>query len=73
MFRNKKPPSVANAATAMTAAPENGTDRKKRRSIRGSARRRSHQISPMSAATDAAKAATITGDPHPRSGASMIP
>ena len=36
MFRNRNPPSAANAHTAITLAPENGALAKKRTSIRGS-------------------------------------
>ena len=39
MFRNRKPPSAANAQTAITLAPENGTLRKKRSSMQRFARR----------------------------------
>jgi len=39
VFKNKKPPSAAKAATAMSVAPEKGMDRKKRNSMSGSVRR----------------------------------
>ncbi len=73
MLRKRKPPRVAKAATAMMAAPENGTDRKKRRSMRGSVRRPSQTIRPTRAAGARMKAPTMIGDPQPRSGASMMP
>ena len=37
VLRNRKPPNAAKAATEMTIDDENGSDRKKRRSTRGSA------------------------------------
>ena len=73
VLRNRKPPRVAKAATAVIAAPENGTDLKNRRSMRGSSRRPSHQIKPISDPKATANAVTMIGDPHPRSGASMMP
>ena len=58
----------------MTAAEENGTERKKRRSISGSSARRSQTRSAdQRHARPAAKAPTMSGDDHPRLGASMMP
>ncbi len=50
MDTNRKPPSAANALIAITVAPLNGADRKKRRSTRGSSRRGSYHSSPSRAA-----------------------
>src|SRR6202044_3080702 len=58
---------------AVAAAPENGRDRKKRRSISGSARLGSHASSAARAVTAIAKQPRISGDDQPREGPSMIP
>ena len=50
---------------AITVAAENGMERKKRRSIRGSARRGSHRRSPTREAIVTAKAARITPEVQP--------
>ncbi len=73
MLRKRNPPSAANAATAMTAAEENGTERKNRRSIRGWLARFSHTRNAARDTAATTKAPTIRGDDHPRSGASMMP
>ena len=39
MFRKRKPPNAANAATEMAIDDANGIDRKNRRSMSGSSRR----------------------------------
>ena len=54
VFRNRKPPSAANAQTAITLALEKGTLRKKRGSISGSRRRASYGTSAASASADSA-------------------
>ncbi|KEF05917.1 hypothetical protein DF17_17100 [Streptomyces rimosus] len=72
MLTNRKPPSAANAQTATTVAPLNGALRKNRRSISGSARRRSYHSSPASAATAVAAKPRISGEVQPADGASMI-
>ena len=72
MFRNKKPPSAANVATAIALAPENGALRKKRISSSGSGRLSSYATS---ATKDAAATANSVSDPaevQPARGASMI-
>ena len=43
MLRKRNPPSAANAATAITVADENGTDRKNRKSISGSSGAGAHR------------------------------
>src|SRR5580692_8081393 len=58
---------------AVAAAPENGSDRKNRTSMSGSARLGSHPSSAASAATATAKQPRINGDDQPRVGPSMIP
>lgn len=68
--RNRKPPSAAKALTAMTVAPLNGAERKKRRSMRGSARRGSYRRRPSRAAS--ASAANGSTAVNPAFGASMI-
>ena len=73
MFRKRNPPSAANAATAMTAADENGTERKNRSSISGSLTRCSQTRSATNDAAATANAPTMRGDDHPRLGASMMP
>ena len=73
MFKKRKPPSAANAATAVIVADAKGIDRKKRRSISGSRRRDSLRIRPISATAERQKAATMLGDFQPRPGASMMP
>ena len=73
MLRKRKPPREAKAAIAITVAPENGMERKKRRSIRGSARRGSQRRSPIREAIVTAKAAMISREVQPRLGASMMP
>ncbi len=70
MDRNRNPPRAANALIAITVAPLNGAERKKRRSMRGSSRRGSYQRRASSAAT-ATTAYGVTG-PAPDSGAWMI-
>jgi hypothetical protein len=72
-FRNRKPLIAANAHTAMTVAPENGTLRKKRRSRSGSVRRGSYATSAATAAAPSMKQPRISADRHPASGPSMIP
>ncbi len=72
MLRNRNAPNPENALTAMTDAPEKGTLRKKRSSIRGSGRRSSYTIRAASAATAATEHAMITGAPQPLLGTSMI-
>ncbi len=52
--RKRNPPSAANEVTAVTVAPLNGAERKKRRSMRGSRRRGSYSRR----ATRAARART---------------
>ena len=58
---------------AITAAEENGTERKKRRSISGSLARRSHTRSAASDTAATTKAPMSGADDQPRSGASMMP
>ena len=72
MFKNKKPPSVANARTAIALAPENGTLRKNRISISGSSRRSSYSTSATKDATEAANKARIGADVQPLLGPSMM-
>ena len=57
----------------MTAAEENGTDRKKRRSISGSLPGAPRAGAPTSDTTATAKAPTMRVDDQPLSGASMMP
>ena len=73
MLRKRNPPKAANAATEVTIEDANGIERKNRRSISGSSRRGSWISSATSAAAAAEKAARMTGDAQPRSGASMMP
>ncbi len=73
VLSRRNPPSPANAETAITVAPANGTLRKNRTSSRASWRRISYQakLVPVTAATT--KQAMISGDVQPRPGPSMIP
>ncbi len=72
MFRNRKPPSAANAHTAVTVAPVNGALRKNRGSTSGSATRRSQNGNASSAASATAASARISGEVQPWPGPSMI-
>jgi hypothetical protein len=65
VFRNKKPPTPAKAATAMIVAPENGMDRKNRRSINGSSRRGSKTSRPTNDPRASVKATMICPDVQP--------
>ncbi len=65
VLRNRKPPSAANAATAITKAPVNGALRKNRSSSSGSRRRGSYHSSVASAARATAKHTSSTGEPQP--------
>ncbi len=73
MLRKRKPPSAANAATAMTVADEKGTDRKKRRSMSGWTARRSQTKKRPSETAATVNAPMMTADDIPFSGSSMIP
>ena len=73
MLRKRNPASAANALTAITVAPENGALRKNLRSSSGSRRRGSTTSRAASAAADTQKQPTISGDPQPCRGPSMIP
>lgn len=68
---NRKPPSAANALIAITVAPLNGAERKKRRSMRGSSRRGSYQSRAARAATAITKYGAT--EARPESGAWMMP
>ena len=57
----------------MTVAPENGTLRKKRGSSSGSVRRDSYAGSATSATRPSTKQPTISGEPQPVAGPSMMP
>ena len=57
----------------MSAADENGTERKKRRSISGSLARRSHITNAASDAAATTKTPTMRFDDQPRTGPSMMP
>jgi hypothetical protein len=70
--RNRKPAIAAIAQTALRLAPANGTLRKNRRSIMGSAWWGSYASSTASAATDSAKKARISGERQPSPGPSMM-
>ena len=73
MLRKRKPPSETKAQIETTAAPLNGGERKKRRSISGSGwRPRSRRAAPRRSSAPA-KQARISAEPQPWSGASMIP
>ena len=72
-MRNRKPANAHMPVTAVSTAPENGSERKNRRSISGSAARRDQAIRVASAAAATAKQAMIGAEPQPRSGPSMMP
>ena len=72
MFRNKNPPSPANAQIAIVLAPENGALRKKRISTSGSRRRSSYSTSATKLAIENANSATISAEVKPARGPSMI-
>ncbi len=72
MIRNRNPENAAIAVIAVAAAPENGRERKNRRSISGSARLGSHPSSAARAATAIAKQPRISADDQPRDGPSMM-
>ncbi len=72
MLRNRKPPSAANALTAIAVAPENGALRKKRSSISGSRRPARRARASVSAAAESANRPTVWAESQPASGASMI-
>ena len=73
MLRNRKPPTAANTPTAVTEAPANGTERKKRISTSGSRRRSSYSTSPTKQATEQPNRISVDGEVQPARGASMIP
>ena len=73
VLRNRKPPSAANALTAITVAPENGALRKNLRSSSGSRRRGSYVSSAPRATADRQKQPMISGERQPCPGPSMIP
>jgi len=72
-MRNRNPAIAHMPVTAVSAAPENGIERKNRRSISGSGTRPDQQASSAVATAAAAKQATIGAEAQPRSGPSMIP
>ncbi len=61
----RKPPSTANASTAIALAPLNGGLRKNRTSSSGCRRRDSTSTSAAAEAAAAANVATITGEAQP--------
>ena len=73
MFRKRKPPSERKAQIETIAAPLNGGERKKRRSISGSGWRLSQAIRLTRATAAPAKQPRIRSEPQPWFGASMIP
>jgi hypothetical protein len=73
VFRNKKPLSPTNAATAMTVAPENGALLKKRNSSSGSRLRPSNAMSATSPTPAAQNRLRMSAELQPRLGPSMIP
>ena len=72
MFRNRKPPSAANAQTAIVLAPENGALRKKRISSSGSRRRSSYSTSATKHTSEKREQREDPGEVQPARGASMI-
>ena len=68
MFRNRNPPSAANAQIAIVLAPENGALRKKRISTSGSRRRSSYSTSATKLASENANSARIPGEVQPARG-----
>ncbi len=72
MIRKMNPKSAKNATVTAPLAALNRRLVNRVTSMSGSACRRSHTMKPMKAPRARAKPASVSGEDHPRSGASMI-